>query len=294
MIAGGWSKEREVSLAGADQIHKALQSLGHEVLFLDLTPDYQDLVQKARSADAAFINLHGCPGEDGSVQAILEDVGLPYQGSGVRGSFLALNKALSKQFFINNGLRTPRGGLYHPQGNLLKMSPPAVCKPNLGGSSLDMHFFHNAGDMQSYLKGVSSDQAILVEEFIPGREISCAVLDDEALPPILIQPVKGDFFDYISKYDPEGAIEICPAPVSSETNRKVREMSLQAHKVLGLSHYSRSDFMLDEDDNIYILETNTLPGMTRTSLVPRAAKQVGIEFTDLIARLLSLAVTSNQ
>ena len=294
LIAGGWSKERQVSLNGAIQIKEALASLGHDVLFLDLSPDYQELVNKAREADAAIINLHGAPGEDGSIQGLLEDVGLPYQGSAVRGSFLALNKALTKQFYINHGLATPRGGLYYPQGHLHHMPPPVVCKPNLGGSSLDLQIFYNQEEMLSFLQKKGTKEEILVEEFIPGREVSCAVLDNDALPPILIQPVKNDFFDYHSKYDPDGAVEICPAPISQEASRSIQEMSLQAHRILGLRHYSRSDFILDQQDNIYILETNTLPGMTRTSLVPKAAKQAGIGFTDLIARLLSLALNSNQ
>ncbi len=294
MIAGGWSKEREVSLNGAVQIKEALESLGHEALFLDLTPDYQELVHKAREADAAIINLHGSPGEDGSVQGLLEDVGLPYQGSGVRGSYLALNKALSKQFYLNHGLATPRGGLYYPESRLQEMPTPVVCKPNLGGSSLDMQIFYIQEEMLSFLQKKGTEGEILVEEFIPGREVSCAVLDNEPLPPILIQPVKGDFFDYRSKYDPDGAVEICPAPITQEANQNIQEMSLHAHNILGLRHYSRSDFILDDEDNIYILETNTLPGMTRTSLVPKAAKQAGIGFTDLIARLLSLALNSNQ
>ena len=293
LIAGGWSKERQVSLNGAAQIKEALKSLGHEVLFLDLSPDYQELVNKAREADAAIINLHGAPGEDGSIQGVLEDVGLPYQGSGVRGSFLALNKALSKQFYANHGLRTPKGGLYFPQGRLHHV-PPVICKPNQGGSSLDMQIFYNQEEMYSFLNQVDSEHEILVEELINGHEVSCAVLDNEPLPPILIQPVKGDFFDYNSKYDPDGAVEICPAPISQEAIRSIQEMSLQAHRILGLRHYSRSDFMLDRQDNIYILETNTLPGMTRTSLVPKAAQQAGIGFTELIARLLSLALNSNQ
>ena len=293
LIAGGWSRERQVSLNGAAQIREALEKLGHEVLFLDLTPDYQELANKALAADAAIINLHGSPGEDGSVQALLEDVGLPYQGSGVRGSCLALNKALSKQFYVNHGLATPAGGLYYPEGPLLELSPPVVCKPNLGGSSLDMHIFYSRDELCSFMQNKGPAEEILVEEFIPGLEVSCAVLDDEPLPPILIQPVKGDFFDYRSKYDPDGAIEICPAPIAAEATRKIQEMSMQAHRILGLRHYSRSDYILDQQENIYILETNTLPGMTRTSLVPKAAEQAGIGFTGLIARLLSLALNSN-
>jgi len=294
LIAGGWSKEREVSLDGASQIRRALETLGHEVLFFDLTPDYQALVNHAGKADVAFINLHGCPGEDGGIQALLEDVGLPYQGSRSRGSFLALNKALSKQIFINHGLPAPRGFFY--AGRQLKNMPlktPVVCKPNLGGSSLDMHIFSDQAELEIYLHGLAENQEVLLEEFIRGREVSCAVLDNSALPPVLIQPKKGIFFDYQSKYDPDGAVEICPAPLSRAVTLRIQQMALAAHNILGLRHYSRSDFMLDEQDKVLILETNTLPGMTGTSLVPKAARQAGLEFTGLIATLLSLALNSN-
>ncbi len=293
LIAGGWSKEREVSLSGAIQIRDALHDLGHEVRLLDLSPDYQVLVDEARHAEAAFINLHGHPGEDGLIQALLEDVGLPYQGSGPKGSFMALNKALSKRIYSNHGLPVPRGRLY--VGACIQFVPdqvPVVCKPNLGGSSLDMDIFHDPEELGKYLENLHPQEEVLLEEYIPGTEISCAVLEDTALPPILIKPRKRDFFDYQSKYDPDGAVEICPAPVSPEITEQIKKFALTAHNVLGLRHYSRTDFMLDAQDNIYTLETNTLPGMTRTSLVPKAASQAGLEFSDLISRLLFLARTS--
>ncbi len=293
LIAGGWSKEREVSLSGALEIQKALEHLGHEIIFLDLSPDYAHLVKLAGKAEVVFINLHGCPGEDGSIQALLDDVGIPYQGSGPRGSFLALNKAVSKQIFNNHSLPTPEGSLVFAGANAGEIpEPPVICKPNLGGSSLDMHIFMAEEKLNKHLLLLPGNQEFIVEKFIKGREISCAVLDDTALAPILIKPRKGNFFDYRSKYDPDGAEELCPAPIGPKLIQKVRNLALKAHRILGLRHYSRTDFMLDDTDNLFILEINTLPGMTRTSLVPMAAREAGLEFADLIAKLLALALNT--
>ena len=295
LIAGGWSNEREVSLSGASQIEKALISLGHDVIFFDLTPDLNRLIKAAHKCDAAFINLHGRPGEDGTIQALLDDIGLPYQGSGPLGSFLALNKHLSKQILRNHGLPTPDWFLLTDMHNNIPKALrfPLLAKPNTGGSSLDMAILNNFHELEIHIKQLNfKNNETILEEYIDGMELTCAVLEDKALPPILIKPLKSGFFDYASKYDPDGASELCPAPVSAGVNSKISELSLEVHKVLGLKHYSRTDFMLDKEDNIYILEANTLPGMTRTSLVPRAARAAGLDFAALIDKLLAMAIDS--
>ncbi len=295
LIAGGWSNEREVSLSGASQIEKAMISLGHDVTFFDLDPDLNSLIKAAHNCDAAFINLHGRPGEDGTIQALLDDIGLPYQGAGPLGSFLALNKHLSKQILRNHGLPTPDWFLLTDMHNNIPKALrfPLLAKPNTGGSSLDMAILNNFHELEIHIKQLNfKNNEIILEEYIDGMELTCAVLEDMALPPILIKPLKGSFFDYASKYDPDGASELCPAPVSAEVNSKIMELSLEVHKILGLRHYSRTDFMLDKEDNIYILEANTLPGMTRTSLVPRAARAAGLDFAALIDKLLAMAINS--
>ncbi len=297
LIAGGWSNERQVSINGALEIQKALDSLGHEVLLFDLDPDLDRLISSARQFDAAFINLHGCPGEDGTIQALLDDIGLPYQGSGPLGSFLAMNKYLSKQFFRNHGLPTPNWSLLTNlnEAGSKNIKYPLVAKPNTGGSSLDIAILNDSSDMESYLKQNNSRVSeILLEDYIAGAELTCAVLGDEALPPILIKPLKGIFFDYASKYDPDGATEICPAPVSEKITAKLQELSLRAHQVLGLRHYSRTDFILDEHERLYILETNTLPGMTKTSLVPKSARAAGLDFPAFVDKLIYLTMNSTQ
>ncbi|MFP4455780.1 MAG: D-alanine--D-alanine ligase [Desulfonatronovibrio sp.] len=295
LIAGGWSNERQVSLNGAAQIDKSLQSLGHEVVFFDLSPELNNLIKAASRCDAAFINLHGCPGEDGTIQALLDDIGIPYQGSGPLGSFLALNKHLSKQILRNHGLITPNWFLVTNENQELppRINFPVVAKPNTGGSSLDIAILQSSTELKHYLKQPGfRNQEILLEEYIEGVELTCAVVDDRTLPPILIKPLKGNFFDYSSKYDPDGASEICPAPVSEQITSQLQELSLKTHKILGLRHYSRTDFILDTQNNLYLLETNTLPGMTQTSLVPKAALAAGLDFTALADKLLSLAVNS--
>lgn len=296
LIAGGWSNEREVSLSGAVQIDKALKNLGHEVSFFDLGPDLNRLIKEAKQCDAAFINLHGRPGEDGTIQALLDDIGLPYQGSGPVGSFLAINKYLSKQMFRNHGLPTPDWSLLTNTGRNTPegLRFPLFAKPNSGGSSLNMAILEDYSALKEYTRQLSpQNDEIMLEAYIEGSELTCAVLEDKALPPILIQPLKGDFFDYASKYDPDGATEICPAPVSADITRQVQGLSLEAHRILGLRHYSRADFILDKDENLFILETNTLPGMTKTSLVPKAALAAGYSFEALVDKLLALAMGSD-
>lgn len=294
LIAGGWSNERQVSLNGAAEIEKALHSLGHEVVLYDLQPDLSMLVKATEGCDAAFINLHGNPGEDGLVQALLEDINLPYQGSGPVGSFLALNKNLSKQIFRNHNLPTPDWYMLSPDTTELpdKLSFPCIAKPNSGGSSLGLEILNNKDELEYFLENTQIPRhEILLEDLIRGTELTCAVLEDKALPPILIKPKKSIYFDYASKYDQDGAQEICPAPVSQKLSEKLGRLSLEAHKILKLKHYSRTDFILCEDNNLYILETNTLPGMTKTSLVPKAALTAGLEFDKLIQILLDLAAS---
>ncbi|MFP5258601.1 MAG: D-alanine--D-alanine ligase [Acidobacteriota bacterium] len=293
LVAGGWSSERTVSLSGAAQIKQALASLGHEVVDHDLSENFPGFIDAAKACDFAFLNLHGAPGEDGLPQALLDAAGVPYQGSGPAGSFLALSKAASKQLYRQAGLDTPRWA-FLPRGSATDFRPdfplPWFVKPNLGGSSIHMTLVRAAGELPAALSRVfaSGDDA-LIEEGLSGPELTCAVLGDVALPPILIRPKAGEFFDYASKYEPDAAEEICPAPVDPAVSEALGRVSLAAHAVLGLSGYSRSDFILTEG-GLKLLETNTLPGMTPTSLLPRSARAAGLSFPDLIARLMELGL----
>lgn len=293
LIAGGWSSEREVSLSGARQIHAALESLGHRVERLDPLDHFDDIFERATGADFAFLNLHGAPGEDGIVQAVLDAAGCPYQGSGARASLLALDKAASKQLFRAGGLRTAEwefltrrpGPDWRPRFGL-----PAFFKPNTGGSSLGMSLVREPSELPAALDAAFSQcPAVLVEPALQGPEATCAVLGHEALPPILIKPKAGVYFNYESKYVQDAAEEICPASLPEDVLRALREASLAAHELLGLAGYSRSDFILTPQGP-FILETNTLPGMTATSLLPKAAAAAGMDFPSLLSRLIDLGL----
>lgn len=295
LIAGGWSDERQVSLSGAASIEASLRHLGHDVVFFDLGNGLGKLVETAGDVDFAFLNLHGAPGEDGLVQAVLDRLGCPYQGSRPAGSLLALNKAAAKSLFALHNVTTPPW-VFLPQepdpGWGCSFGPPYVVKPNLGGSSLGIEMVGDADTLLPAVRRIlAQGREALVEQYLPGVEVTCAVLGKEPLPLILIRPGEGSsFFDYQSKYVPGQAEEVCPAPLPRDVSRGIQEMALQAHKILGLSGYSRADFIL-HDGQAYLLEVNTLPGMTATSLLPQAAAVHGLDFDHLIARLIELGMS---
>jgi len=295
LIAGGWSDEREVSLSGAKKIHQSLEELGHNVTFFDPAEDFKNLLAIAKEADFAFINLHGTPGEDGLIQAILDKAHCPYQGAGAAASYLALNKSASKEVFMDKGLKTPAWQLVTPtQGKsaTLELALPVFVKPDKGGSSLGMSLVKTADEFPVALEKVfAMCQSALVEEFISGVELTCGVLGTETLPLVMITP-KADsaFFDYENKYADDGAEEICPAPVDDSVVEDIQSQMAIAHEALGLTGYSRGDFIMTKSGEAFLLEVNTLPGMTPTSLLPRAAGTIGLSFNDLIARLIDLGL----
>jgi len=299
LIAGGWSPEREVSLSGAKQIHTTLLERGHTVIPFDPSEAFDTLATVAKNVDVAFINLHGSPGEDGLIQAILTQVNCPYQGSSAQGSLLALHKAAAKQLFREAGLTTADWVFLPKQPDAtwrLPFSYPAFAKGNTAGSSLHLSQVQSEKDLHTTLaKLFLHNDAVLVEPTISGQELTCGVLENpetrelEALPPVLIIP-KQAFFDYHNKYAPDGAEELCPAPISAEQTHSVQAAAISAHRALGLEDYSRADFILTPDNTLYILEVNTLPGMTSGSLIPKEAAAIGLSFGELLERLLTLAV----
>ena len=293
LLAGGWSTERLVSLSGAKAMAEAMESLGHTVTLFDLQ-DFDALLAKAKEHDLAIINLHGQPGEDGLVQAMLDSIGLPYQGTGPAGSILALNKAASKQVLRHHGLLTPDWQFLpvRPEKTWQPSLPfPLFVKSDTGGSSIHLAKVTDLAGLWAVMDEIfQAGCGALVEEAIEGREATCGVLGDEALPPVLIEPVRGSFFDYASKYADDGAREICPAPLPEQILTQIQETALAAHRILGLDGLSRSDCMLDARDRLYLLEVNTLPGMTATSLVPSEAKALGLDFPALMQRFIDLAL----
>ena len=297
LIAGGWSPEREISLIGAAAVRDALVRRGHRVTSYDLSDGFESLLDLAASHDAAFLNLHGAPGEDGLVQALLDRAGCPYQGSGPAGSFLALHKSAAKSLFRRAGLSTP-DWIFLPERPAPGWEPrlpyPLFVKSDTGGSSLHLYRGRNGEELQCAMDRLfASGQTVLIEPLIRGREATCGVLERggraEALPPVLIVP-KHEFFDYHAKYTDAGECEICPAPLPEALLEEVRKTALEAHRCLGLTGYSRTDFILGDDGAVHVLEVNTLPGMTPASLVPQEAAALGMDFGELLEVLLKEAV----
>lgn len=299
LLAGGASDEREISLASGRGAGNALREAGFSVTELDPAEkkDLQNLI--AGNYDVAFLCMHGKMGEDGTLQGFLEMIGLPYIGSGVWSSALAMDKAKSKLFYENAGIQTPVSvTLYSPddmsvEDILSTVGESCVVKPATEGSALGVYIVKGADEVKDAIeKAFELDSEVLVETFVKGTELTIAVLGNEqleALPVIQIVP-RNEFYDFESKYAPGGSQHLCPAPLNAEATEKVQAMAKAAHRVLGCSGISRSDFIMDENGEFWILETNTLPGMTETSLLPDAARAAGVEFPELCTRLIELAL----
>ncbi len=300
LLAGGKSGERDVSLNGAREIEMALDPDKYEVFRYDPATDLAKLATDAPRLDVAFIILHGLYGEDGTVQGFLDLLDLPYQGSGVLGSALAMNKQIAKEIYQNAGLPVPAGTLVtmtdlkNPDAILTELPLPLVIKPIRQGSSLGMSI---ACSREEFIKGVRTafqfDSEVLVEQFISGREITVGVIGNSeltALPIVEIIPGESHpFFNYEAKYQAGASKEICPADLEGSLAEKAREYAIKAHESLHLRGYSRTD-MIIKDDQLYLLETNTIPGMTPTSLLPQAAAAHGLPFGALLDKLLDLAL----
>jgi D-alanine-D-alanine ligase len=302
LISGGWSGEREISLKSGDAVYLALDKQKYDVTRYDPRDDLGALMRDRESIDIAFILLHGKFGEDGCIQGFLDLMGIPFVGSGVLPSALALNKRVAKQLYRGNGLKVVDDVIVnrdreYPIAQIMEtLGPSTVVKPVAEGSSLGMSICHTKEELSRGLQSAFQyDEEVLVERYIKGREITCAVLGNkslEALPLIEIVPnPEYAFFDYEAKYKPGATREICPAPLSEEQTEKAQSYAKRAHEALGCRVWSRTDMMVEGED-IYVLETNTIPGMTETSLVPLAAKTAGLSLSELLDRLIELSLGS--
>lgn len=297
LLAGGNSSEREVSLKGAEAVKKALEKLGHKYEFFDPAKDLSKLAQRAKEFDCAFLVVHGPGGEDGTLQGFLESIGLAYQGAGVLGSALAMHKGISKKLYKLAGLKVPEGKNFFKRDSFEKIKNyietigfPVVIKPATQGSSVGLSIVKKEEDLKEAIeKAFEIDGEILVEKYLKGREITVGILDDKPLPVVEIIPKASETFDYKTKYTPGLAEEICPARLSETLTKKAQEYALIAHRALRLRDYSRTD-MIVVGEEIYVLETNTIPGMTETSLLPLAASVAGYSFEALIQKLLEMAL----
>jgi len=254
----------------------------------------RNVLEICRLADVVFLGLHGTCGEDGKIQAVLDQLGVPYTGSGCLGSALAMDKHLTKQIVSAEGVHTPAWKYVKYTvsdiDDIVTGTPlPCVVKPLDSGSSVGVSIPETPEALKAALLENLHRGEVLIEEYIKGREIDVGVLDDRALPSIEITPKRG-FYDYENKYQPGATVEVTPAPLDPAVERKLGEAALIAHRKLGLRAYSRADFILDEKGTIWFLEINTLPGMTPTSLLPQEAAAVGISYEDLCQRIVDLAV----
>jgi D-alanine-D-alanine ligase len=291
VLMGGPSAEREVSLATGRGISKALRSLGADVVDVDVRNARFEL---PRDVEFAFIALHGTFGEDGQIQQILEERGVAYTGEGVKGSRVAFDKIRSKEKFREHGVRTPEwetiGAHQRPA-----MQLPIVVKAPRQGSTVGVCIVKKRDELEPAIaEAAKYDDELLIEKFVPGRELTIGILGDQALPILEIIP-KGGFYDFTNKYpflNPQagGAAEhICPARIEPEKTKEIQELALRAFRALGLRVYSRVDMILSRTGEPFVLEINTIPGMTEASLLPEAAAAAGISYVDLCRRVIALS-----
>jgi D-alanine-D-alanine ligase len=291
VLMGGPGSERDVSFATGKGVANALRSLGAEVDEVDVKgPDFE----LPDGVDLAFIALHGTFGEDGQVQRILEQLGVAYTGDGVAESELAFDKIRSKEAFRQNGVTTPYWQVV-ALGQRPTIPIPFVIKAPRQGSTVGVHIIKNDREIDAAMTDAAKyGSELLIEKFIPARELTIGILGDQALPILEIIP-KGGFYDFTNKYpflNPGaggGAEHVCPAKIPDDQTRAIQDLAVRAHRALGLRVYSRVDIMLPEEGEGTVLEVNTIPGMTEASLLPEAAAAAGIGYAELCARIIELS-----
>ena len=291
VLMGGLSREREISLKTGKAILKALTEKGYAAHPIDVGPDIAETLIKEK-IECAFLALHGRFGEDGTIQGMLELMRIPYTGSGVLASALALHKIMAKKFFLCEKIPTPLFEVFHRE-EIEKESPrtisfplPQVVKPAREGSTIGVSIVRTEEERILALREAAKyDEEILVEEFVKGKEITVGILEDIPLPIIEIVPKSG-FYDYHSKYTKGETQYIIPARIPREKYLYAQEISRRAFQVLGCSGCARVDLMTDEDGDPFVIDVNTMPGMTETSLLPQAASYAGIGFEELVERIL--------
>ena len=289
VLLGGRSAEREISLRSGNAVIAALRARGVDTTPFD--PQANGIEElKSGNFDRVFIALHGRYGEDGTVQGALEMMGIPYTGSGVMASALALDKWRSKMVWIASGIPTPRFVVLTENCNfdaaVLELGLPLIVKPAREGSTLGLSKVTRSEDLRAaYEKAVQLDELVLAEEFIDGMELTVAILNDAALPLIWIEAPGGNY-DYHAKYFSDDTRYHCPSGLAVDQEKAIQELALRAYSVLGGEGWGRVDVMLNQAGEPYLLEANTVPGMTDHSLVPMAARAAGIAFDELVLRIL--------
>lgn len=292
VFLGGRSKERQISLRSGKAIYEALIHSGEHPVLIDTANGFRSKLEK-KSIDVAFIALHGIGGEDGTIQKILNKYQIPYTGSGPKASKSAFNKELSKRILKRFHIPTPAYEVIHKSNwrNVVQSwKPPYVVKPLEEGSSIGIFFVERRNSGMNKIKsGIDRYGKLLLEQKIEGREFTVGILGDQALPVIELKP-KRRFYDFKAKYTKGLTEYLAPAPISDNLRRTLQKVALKTHQILGLHDLSRVDFKVDHKENPYVLEANSIPGFTETSLLPKAAQCVGLSFQDLCLFLLDQAM----
>jgi D-alanine-D-alanine ligase len=305
VLKGGRSLERQVSLKSGARVQDALERLGHEVVAIDVGSDLVLRLTEA-AAEVAFVALHGRDGEDGTVQELLDVMGIPYTGSHVSACIRAADKVLAKHAMLDAGLPTPDffafsetafrelGAAQALPAIEERLQFPIVVKPASQGSALGIKFARTAANVPGALVAAFSyDRKVLLERHIDGRDLAVSILDGMTLPIVEAVPMGEDFYDFESRYEIGRTRFVCPAEVSDEVATRASETALEVYRLLGCSGFARVDLMLEaETDALYVLELNPIPGLTETSLLPQAADAAGIGFDELIDRILSAVATA--
>lgn len=309
VLAGGSSLERQVSLRSGARVEDALERLGHDVVAIDAGTDLIRRLREERP-DVAFVAMHGRDGEDGTVQELLEILGIPYTGSGVPACVRAMDKVLTKHLLIEAGVPTPAFFAFNQTAfrelgaaDALpaieeRLEFPIVVKPSSQGSALGIKFAATAADVPAALvSAFSYDAKVLLERYVAGRDLAVSVLDGgdgpTALPVVEAVPVGGGEYDFEARYEIGRTDFICPADLPGGAGERARELALRTYELLGCYGFARVDLMLDDAGELYVLEANPIPGLTETSLLPQAADEADIPFDDLVARILASAFSRN-
>jgi D-alanine-D-alanine ligase len=302
VLKGGRSLERQVSLRSGARSEDALGRLGHEVVAIDVGAD---LIERLRDAgpDVVFIAMHGRDGEDGTVQELLEILGIPYTGSGVLACMRATDKVLAKHLMLEAGIPTPDffafsetafrelGAADALPAIEERLDFPIVVKPSSQGSALGIKFARSAADVPAALVAAFSyDSRVLLERHVDGRDLAVSILDGEPLPVVEAVPRDEEFYDFEARYEIGRTDFVCPAELPDGVTERAQELALQTYRLLGCSAFGRVDLMLDAEGELTVLEANPIPGLTETSLLPQAAEAAGISFDELVGRILELAL----
>lgn len=290
VLYGGWSSEREISLRSGTCVIESLKRQGYMVKPIDVQPDF---IRKLKGIDIAFVALHGRPGEDGTIQGILEFLGIPYTGSGVLGSAIGMDKIVSKRIFNALDIPTPQYQ-YSTQVNIdeviSNLDFPIVVKPRAEGSSVGITIVETRRELEDAIRKARKYKDLFFEQYIPGKMVTCGIINGVPLPVLEIAPKKRKFYDYKSKYT-EGMTEyIVPARVPEKQYKKIHKYALAAHDAIDAHGFSRVDFALDETHSPYVLEVNTIPGLLSESNLPLEARAIGLSYDDLIFEILKTSL----